>query len=239
VFINRDRSISPRNAELPEILCLNDELKQWEKATKNRLSVSIVDYILTTANHWKKPIKEFHLIIEADTRREANQRVSTCFERNRLKKVSDYRYELTVKDFEPKAEIGVFFMSYFDEALQLTPAEILFKKNTDTMIGFFKGKKYEGHERLYTADDLLYQKSTAGDRFLLWDYNVTRLNAKVLRNEIYARHGRIFSTPEMKKIFESVWWYQPRPEFTESELNDIEKKNVDFILEFERKNRWK
>ena len=239
LFVNRNKLINPRNAALPEILCLNDELKGWEKARKTRMYVAIVDYILTTANHWKKPIKEFHLIIEADTRREVNQRVSTCFERNRLKKINDYRYELTINDFEPKDEIGVYFMSYYDEAVQLTPAEISLNQTATTMIGYFKDKKYEGHKRLYVADDILYQRSSMGDRFLIKDDNIKRLNAKVLRNEIYARHGRIFSTPEMKKIFESVPWYQPRADFKESELNDIEKKNIDFILEFEKKYGWK
>ncbi len=146
---------------------------------------------------------------------------------------------MTINDFEPKDEIAVYFMSYYDEAAQLTPAEILLNQNAATMTGFFKYKKYEGHERLYVPDDLLYQRSTAGDRFMIKDDNKKRLNAKVLRNEIYARHGRIFSTPEMKKIFEGVPWYKPRPEFNESELNDIEKKNVDFIREFEGKKGWK
>jgi hypothetical protein len=238
LFVNRNRAINPNNASLPEILCLNAELKKWE-SKKTRMFVAIVDYILTTANHWKKPIKQFHLILETDQRREHNQRVSTCFERNRLKKINDYRYELTINDFEPKDEIGVYFMSYYDEAVQLTPAEILLNQNATTMIGYFKDKKYEGHERLYVADDILYQRSSMGDRFLIIDDNIKRLNAKVLRNEIFAHHGRIFSTPEMKKIFEGVSWYKPRPEFSESELNDIEKKNVDFIREFETKNGWK
>ncbi len=239
IFVNRNNAINPKNATLPEILCLNDELKKWEEARKSRMYVAIVDYILTTANHWKRPIKEFHLIIEADTRREVNQRVSTCFERNKLKKINNYRYELTINDFEPKDEIGVYFMSYYDEAAQLTPEEILLNQTATTMIGYFKDKKYEGRDRIYIADDILYQRSSMGDRFLIKDENVKKLNAKVMRNEIYARHGRIFSTPEMKKIFEGVPWYKPRPEFNESELNEIEKKNIDFILEFERKNGWK
>ncbi len=75
-FINRNKSINPRKAELSDILCLNDELKKWEKKRNTRMFASIIDYTLTTANHWKKPIKEFHLIIEADTRRENNERAS-------------------------------------------------------------------------------------------------------------------------------------------------------------------
>ena len=119
------------------------------------------------------------------------------------------------------------------------PAEILLNQTATTMIGFFKDKKYEGHERLYVADDILYQKSSMGDRFLIKDDNIKRLNAKVLRNEIYARHGKIFSTPEMKQILESAPWYKPRPDFSEREFNEIEKKNIQFIDEYEKKKGWK
>ncbi len=110
-FINRNRAINPWKTDVSEILCFNDELKKWKKQLTRQMNTAIIDYILTTANHWKKPIKEFNLIIEADPRKENSERVSTCFERNRLKKINDHRYELTIKDFEPREEISVYFMS--------------------------------------------------------------------------------------------------------------------------------
>ncbi len=241
VTINRNKSINPRTADLSEILCLNDELKKWEKKRKTRMFTSVVDYTLTTANHWKKPIKEFHLIIEADTRRAHNERVSTCFEHAQLKKITDYRYEATINNFEPKDEIGAYFLSYPDEEQQpteLTPGERLLNEQIDIMIRFYEHKRYEGNERLYDPDDILNQRSSAGDRFLIKDENIKRLNARVLRNEIYARHGRIFTSPDMIRIFDGVPWYKPKPEFNESDLNDIEKENVNFILDFEKKKGW-
>jgi hypothetical protein len=39
----------------------------------------------------------------------------------------------------------------------------------------------------------------------------------------------------MKQIFESASWYKSRKDFKESELNEIEKKNVEFIAEYEKK----
>ncbi|HWR59493.1 MAG TPA: DUF4424 family protein [Thermodesulfovibrionales bacterium] len=112
-FISRRKVVSDaRNIALAELLCLNDELKKWEKRRRWMLDVHIVDYILTTANHWKKPIKKFHLVIEADNTPANNERVSTCFENNRLKKINNWRYEMTIDDFIPKDEISVFFLSY-------------------------------------------------------------------------------------------------------------------------------
>jgi hypothetical protein len=103
---------------------------------------------------------------------------------------------------------------------------------------YFKDKTYEGNKRHYTTNDIEY-KFIWGDRISLNSEIERRLFAKAFRNEIYARHGRIFTTPEMKLVFERLPWYKPRADFKEAELNAIEKKNVEFILEYEKKMGWK
>ncbi len=49
---------------------------------------------------------------------------------------------------------------------------------------------------------------------------------RVLRNEIYARHGRVFKDKELQKYFESQPWYKADPEFTDDKLSEVESKNV-------------
>lgn len=49
---------------------------------------------------------------------------------------------------------------------------------------------------------------------------------RILRNEIYARHGRVFKDAELQKYFESQTWYQPNPEFKDEELTEIEFQNL-------------
>lgn len=56
------------------------------------------------------------------------------------------------------------------------------------------------------------------------------------RNEIYARHGRLFKSAELMEYFSSQSWYHGTiaPEdFQESMLNDIERSNVNFLYEWE------
>ncbi len=56
------------------------------------------------------------------------------------------------------------------------------------------------------------------------------------RNEIFARHGRIFSDPDVRNYFESQIWYYGyiEPEdFSDTMLSDIEKDNIAFIQEYE------
>lgn len=48
-------------------------------------------------------------------------------------------------------------------------------------------------------------------------------------NEIYARHGYIFQTPEVAALFSEKTWYIPDESFDESYLSEIERYNIDFL----------
>ena len=70
-------------------------------------------------------------------------------------------------------------------------------------------------ERLST-DEL--KDETLGDMFAE--------DLRVLRNELYARHGRIFKDAELQKYFESQPWYKANPDFKDEQLNAIEASNL-------------
>lgn len=56
------------------------------------------------------------------------------------------------------------------------------------------------------------------------------------RNEIYARHGRIFQTPQIAAYFEAQSWYHgtvPGASFDNNTLSPIEHANVDFLTSYE------
>jgi hypothetical protein len=55
---------------------------------------------------------------------------------------------------------------------------------------------------------------------------------RLARNEIYARHGRIFDDPALAAHFARFSWYRPRAR--EVQLNEIEAANVRLIAEAER-----
>ncbi len=67
------------------------------------------------------------------------------------------------------------------------------------------------------------------------------LNAKELRiarNEIYARHGRMFNDKELQSYFDQMEWYYPMyeaSEFDEGILNEYELYNLELIKQFEKK----
>lgn len=49
---------------------------------------------------------------------------------------------------------------------------------------------------------------------------------RVLRNEIYARRGRIFKDKELQKYFASQPWYKADADFRDEMLTELEKKNL-------------
>ena len=58
---------------------------------------------------------------------------------------------------------------------------------------------------------------------------------KIMRNEIFARHGYIFQTQEMKKYFELQNWYEGRYKDVNKKLSDLEKLNIKLIRLMEKK----
>ena len=53
-------------------------------------------------------------------------------------------------------------------------------------------------------------------------------------NEIYARHGRIFETPEIRDYFTAQPWYNgtvSQQNFNESVFSSVEAQNIQFLVE--------
>ena len=56
---------------------------------------------------------------------------------------------------------------------------------------------------------------------------------RVLRNEVYARHGRVFKDVKLQKYFEEQSWYKANPDFKDDQLSEIESANLKKIKEAE------
>ncbi|MDO9390885.1 MAG: YARHG domain-containing protein, partial [bacterium] len=54
-----------------------------------------------------------------------------------------------------------------------------------------------------------------------------------MRNEIYARHGKIFKTKELNEYFSDCSWYKPNPKFKENMFSVYEKETLNKIIRLE------
>jgi hypothetical protein len=80
------------------------------------------------------------------------------------------------------------------------------------------GKYPEGSSRLLTPEDVSGKSP--------WEL-------KVMKNEIYARHGYIFKSSELRSYFESQPWYRPTSDDVSAMMSNIEKENAAFIKGYE------
>lgn len=62
---------------------------------------------------------------------------------------------------------------------------------------------------------------------------LTPFQLRVMRNEIYARHGYVFGDLEMRNYFEKQPWYREDTAFTVDRLSTIELQNVGLIAKYE------
>jgi Domain of unknown function (DUF4424) len=88
-----------------EAACIDSSSEKWFSKHKY-ISVAWVSYILTTANNWQGPIKDFHLILE----KSKGELMSLCFDYP-ITKTGPTRFESHVKDFVPEKDLTVYYFS--------------------------------------------------------------------------------------------------------------------------------
>ncbi len=80
----------------------------------------------------------------------------------------------------------------------------------------------------------------ASDTQIITEVDLSKLNETELKyayEEIFARHGKIYSDTNLAKYFNSKDWYSPNPSFTEKDLTDLEHENATFISEYILSNK--
>ena len=121
-------------------------------------------------------------------------------------------------------------------------AEGYVKKGTKKQEIKQEEKEEEKEEEANLSGDYICPASNSR---LLTDADIAGLSAQELnyaKNEIYARHGRKFDSPELQKYFESKSWYTGiydgrdfDSNYSSSLLSDIEKKNAEILRAAENK----
>lgn len=56
------------------------------------------------------------------------------------------------------------------------------------------------------------------------------------KNEIYARHGRVFKSSELQDYFNQKDWYEKNDDFKDEDLSKKEAENTEFIAAYQKDN---
>jgi eukaryotic-like serine/threonine-protein kinase len=60
---------------------------------------------------------------------------------------------------------------------------------------------------------------------------------RVLRNTVFARHGRTFESPGLQRFFNSRKWYKTNANYSDELLTDIDRVNLRLIAQVERQTK--
>lgn len=189
------------------------------------LSGSFV-YITKTGALWKGTIKEANFYIELDDvlYRWLNSNEYSFEISPKGYKINNKIIEWYFRNWEPRENISIRYYRLLQDE---DPAVV------ETITGLFRFKtKYEGNIRYYTIEDLKRKKTGTEDVY-------DKFYVKVLRNEIFARHGKTFKSENLQRVFNNQSWYKQNPSYSDDLLNEYEKKNIEFILEYEKKKGWR
>lgn len=111
--------------------------------------------------------------------------------------------------------------------------------------GYTRGAAKSKQEATAPVEDQVFARETGADEYILPDSEIRYLNEyditgwsvdeiRLAKNEIYARHGRIFEDEDLDQYFRSKTWYIPsiEPEdFQTDVFNEYEKKNVEYLAD--------
>jgi hypothetical protein len=103
---------------------------------------------------------------------------------------------------------------------------------TDTIDG--KVEEYIDNE-YYATTESLFEKNASNEE-LTSDFvsNLSKADIFILRNSIFARHGFAFRDKQLRMYFEQFDWYMPVFGDVKDDLTEIEKKNIDLLLRYEK-----
>lgn len=103
------------------------------------------------------------------------------------------------------------------------------RKNIGILIG---AQKRQRKVALLPGDMELFENKSISEQMLR---GLSLHELRLLRNEVYARHGRIFRAPWLDQYFNSQPWYLPDENFKDEELSGKDKLNVETIVRVEKR----
>ena len=65
--------------------------------------------------------------------------------------------------------------------------------------------------------------------------DLDKAQLRLMRNTVYARHGRTFKSVDLQSLWECYTWYKKNPNNSDSLLTDIDKYNIKLIQKYEAK----
>ncbi|MCR5289502.1 MAG: YARHG domain-containing protein [Treponema sp.] len=64
--------------------------------------------------------------------------------------------------------------------------------------------------------------------------DLDKAQLRLMRNAVYARHGRIFKSVDLQSLWDCYTWYKKNPAYSDNLLTETDKYNIELIQRFEK-----
>ncbi len=130
-----------------------------------------------------------------------------------------------------------WLQQYFDErywykASAKYDARSLSENEQKNLLTIGVAQKKSRKVALAPGDMELFENRLISEQML---HGLSLNELRLLRNEVYARHGRQFQAPWLSQYFWGQSWYQPKDDFKDEDVSGSDKTNVETIVAYEKK----
>lgn len=144
-----------------------------------------------------------------DTYPELDLQIKRSFNDNNF-----WTFNITDHIFESDNVYIFVGLTIFDLSADATDIRVYGHNNTKTI--YFKDRNL--------SQEMIEQKEL---------FYLSNNQLRLLRNAFYAIHGYYFKSQDLQNYFTKFMWYKVNPNFSESDFNEIERKNIALIREME------
>ena len=65
--------------------------------------------------------------------------------------------------------------------------------------------------------------------------DLDKAQLRLMRNAVYARHGRTFKSVDLQSLWECYTWYKKNPNYSDDLLTETDKYNIEIIKSYENR----
>lgn len=146
--------------------------------------------------------------------------------------------EIVIDGVEYSVNLDTVFWETENVVLWLTANKQSYALVKNGINGELHGCKRAEDEFYWLVDENVIKEFplmfvSAGDK-LPGYWSLPKAQIRYLRNMIYARHGYVFKSEDLKEIFENFSWYKANPNFKEEDLNKEEKRYIEQLSKREK-----
>ncbi|MBP3869719.1 MAG: YARHG domain-containing protein [Faecalicoccus sp.] len=221
-----------------------------ESAGDENWSTSITRFEL----EGKTLVSNMELLHESKVDYDNNQSIDSYYLDE--KSLSEDEYNEEINNIQKSIQTVITWNLDYPKPIQLPDFTIKAKHVDDILaeLGGIEEMPSTNNESSTAEQPAVEQQAPANTgSFLIPDSNTRYISSSELSgfsyddcqlaiNEIYARHGRKFVTPEIQAYFNNQSWYTPTIEaanFDNSMLSDVERANVETIVAYETAMGWR